>query len=201
MISASSNLGFVGLPSPIQQLARATWDAIIVGAGHNGLTCAAYLARAGRRVLVLEARERIGGACTLEEFWPGYRVSPCAYVCGLLHPLVIQELDLPGRGLEWHPAMPGLFVPFEDGSSVQLWGDDERCEAEIARFAPRDLAGWQMMSALKQRVRNALRPAGPDDVWIGPAPSRSEIESRLLGDREAISLLFEWSMVEFVERY
>ncbi|HEY9013928.1 MAG TPA: FAD-dependent oxidoreductase, partial [Gemmatimonadales bacterium] len=174
---------------------------IVVGAGHNGLTCAAYLARAGRRVLVLESRERIGGACTLDEFWPGYTVSPCAYVCGLLHPLVIEELDLVRRGLEWHPAMPGLFVPFEDGSSVQLWGDDERCEAEIRSFAPKDLAGWRAMSALKKRVRDALRPEGPGDLWIGRAPSRSEIEARLGGDREAIGLLFEWSMVEFVERY
>ena len=160
MTSASINLGLIGLPCPLKELARATWDAIVVGAGHNGLTCAAYLARAGRRVLVLEARERIGGACTLEEFWPGYRVSPCAYVCGLLHPLVIEELDLAGRGLEWHPAMPGLFVPFEDGSSVQLWGDDEQAEEEISRFAPGDLSGWRAMTALKQRVRNALRPAG-----------------------------------------
>src|SRR5919112_263294 len=200
-MSAIRNLGLVGLPRPVKELARAKWDVIVVGAGHNGLTCAAYLARAGRRVLVLEARERIGGACTLEEFWPGYRVSPCAYVCGLLHPLVIDELDLAGRGLEWHPAMPGLFVPFEDGSSVQLWGDDERAEAEICRFAPGDLAGWRAMSALKQRVRDALRPPGPADVWIGPAPSRDEGESRLSGERDAIALLFEWSMVELVERY
>src|SRR5215212_8425794 len=78
-------------------------------------------------------------------------LSPCAYVCGLLHPLVIEELDLLGRGLEWHPAMSGLFVPFEDGSSVQLWGDDERLEAEIRRFAPKDLGGWRTMSALKAR--------------------------------------------------
>jgi phytoene dehydrogenase-like protein len=201
MTSASSTLGLLGLPRPVKELARAKWDVIVVGAGHNGLTCAAYLARAGKQVLVLEARERIGGACTLEEFWPGYRVSPCAYVCGLLHPLVIHELDLVGRGLERHPAMPGLFVPFEDGDSVQLWGDDELCEAEIGRFSPGDLSGWREMSALKQRVRNALRPAGAGDVWIGPAPNREEIECRLSGEREAIALLFEWSMVEFVERY
>jgi phytoene dehydrogenase-like protein len=201
MIPASRSLGLVGLPRPMKELARTTWDVIVVGAGHNGLTCASYLARAGRRVLVLEARERIGGACTLEEFWPGYRVSPCAYVCGLLHPLVIEELDLTGRGLEWHPAMPGLFVPFEDGASVQLWGDDERAEAEIGCFAPGDLAGWRAMTALKQRVRDALRPAGPDDIWIGAAPSRDEIERRLRGDREAMALLFEWSMVEFLEHY
>jgi phytoene dehydrogenase-like protein len=178
-----------------------SWDAIIVGAGHNGLTCATYLARAGQRVLVVESRQRIGGACTLEETWPGYRVSPCAYVCGLLHPLVIDELELVRRGLEWRPAMPGLFVPFEDGSSVQLWGDDERLEAEISRLAPADLRGWRAMSALKARVRDALRPPGPNDLWIGPAPSRDQIESRLCHDREAIGLLFEWSMVEFVERY
>ena len=194
-------MGLVGLPRPIRELAATTWDTIVVGAGHNGLTCAAYLARAGRRVLVLESRARIGGACTLEEFWPGYRVSPCAYVCGLLHPLVIQELGLIERGLEWHPAMPGLFVPFEDGSSVQLWSDDEQADAEISRFAPADLSGWRAMLALKTRVRDALRPEGPADVWIGPAPTRREIEGRLKGDREAIALLFEWSMVEFVERY
>jgi phytoene dehydrogenase-like protein len=199
--SVLESLGRVGLPRPLKELVAATWDAIVVGAGHNGLTCAAYLARAGRRVLVLESRDRIGGACTLEEPWPGYRVSPCAYVCGLLHPLVIEELDLTGRGLEWHPAQPGLFVPFEDGSSVQLWGDDERLEVEVSRLCPGDLRGWRAMSALKARVRDALRPDGADDVWIGPAPTRDEIESRLCHDREAIGLLFEWSMVEFMERY
>ena len=68
------------------------WDVIVVGAGHNGLACAAYLARAGKSVLVLEARERVGGACTIHEVWPGHRISPCAYLAGLLHPLVIEEL-------------------------------------------------------------------------------------------------------------
>src|SRR5215210_6651700 len=99
--SAVNSLGRVGLPTPIRDLARQPWDALIIGAGHNGLTCAAYLARAGKRVLVLEARERIGGACTLEEAWPGVRMSPCAYLCGLLHPLVIRELELPARGFDW----------------------------------------------------------------------------------------------------
>jgi phytoene dehydrogenase-like protein len=197
----SESLGLIGLPRPIKELARVSWDTIVVGAGHNGLTCATYLARAGRRVLVLESRDRIGGACTLEEPWPGFRISPCAYVCGLLHPLVIEELDLVRRGLEWHPALPGLFVPFEDGSSVQLWDDHDRAEAEISRFAPGDLSGWRAMLALKKRVRDGLRPPGPADVWIGPAPSREQIESRLCGDRDAIALLFEWSMVEFLERY
>jgi phytoene dehydrogenase-like protein len=194
-------LGRIGLPEPVATLAKRVWDVIVVGAGHNGLACAAYLARAGRRVLVLEARDQVGGACTLEEPWPGVRMSPCAYVAGLLHPLVIEELRLPEHGFRWTPATGGLFVPFEDGSSIQLWGDTERCEAEVARLSPGDLTGWRELQGLKQRVREALRPEGPEDVWIGPAPSRAEIERRIGGDREAIGLLFEWSMTELVERY
>ena len=182
-------------------LAARRWDVIVVGAGHNGLACAAYLARAGRRVLVLEARDRVGGACTLEEPWPGVRMSPCAYVAGLLHPLVVEELDLPGYGYRWTPATGGLFVPFEDGSSIQLWNDDDRCEAEIARLAPGDLSGWRAMQSLKRRVREALRPAGVGDVWIGRSPTRDELEQRLGRDPEALGLLFEWSMVELLERY
>jgi phytoene dehydrogenase-like protein len=194
-------LGRIGLPRPVAELARQRWDCIVVGAGHNGLTCAAYLARAGRKVLVLEARDRVGGACTMEEPWPGVRMSPCAYVAGLLHPLVVSELDLPGHGYRWTPADGGLFVPFEDGSSIQLWSDDGRCEAEIARLAPKDLPGWRAMQGVKRRTRDALRPEGEGDLWIGPAPSREAIEQRLGRDPEAMGLLFDWSMVELLERY
>ena len=172
-----------------------------MGAGHNGLACAAYLARAGRHVLVLEARNRIGGACTIEEELPGVRSSPCAYLAGLLHPLVIEELKLASRGFHWTPAAAGLFIPFEDGSSVQLYDDDEACEAELKHFSPRDVAGWKAMMDLFGRTREALRPHGARDLWIGEAPSREEIEARLHGDREALHFLFDWSMVELVEHY
>ena len=156
--SAISTLGRVGLPAPIVDLARRAWDVIIVGGGHNGLTCAFYLARAGKRVLVLEARERVGGACTLEETWPGYRVSPCAYVVGLLHPRVIEELELPRRGYRWTPATGGYFVPFDDGSSIQLWDDEAQADEELRRFSPRDVKGRHDMHGL---IRKMCRCAPP----------------------------------------
>lgn len=199
--SAVKSLGLLRLPAPLSELARQPWDAVIVGGGHNGLACAAYLARAGRRVLVLEKRERIGGACTIEEPWPGVRMSPCAYLAGLLHPLVIEELDLASFGYHWTPASNGLFVPFLDGSSVQLYDDDARCEAEVRRFSPRDVEGLRAMSDVIRRLRDILRPADGRDVWIGEAPSREQIDERIGHDEEARSLLFKWSMAEFVERY
>jgi phytoene dehydrogenase-like protein len=204
-------LGEVGLPVPVRELAARRWNAIVVGAGHNGLACAAYLARAGQRVLVIESRTRVGGACTIEEPFPGVKMSPCAYLAGLLHPLVIEELELPRRGYTWTPATAGLFVPFLDGSSVQLWDDDERCAAEVRALAPGDEEGWREMSEVLRRLRNALRPvptahtkgfaAYAGDVWLGEPPTREKIEERLGNDAEARALLFEWSMAEYVENY
>jgi phytoene dehydrogenase-like protein len=203
--SAADSLGKIGLPAPISELAPQKWDMIIVGAGHNGLACATYLARAGKRVLVLESRERIGGACTIEEPFPNVRMSPCAYLAGLLHPLIIDELNLVQRGFTWTPAINGLFVPFLDGSSIQLWDDDEKCEAEVRSLAPKDVQGWKAMNAVLGRLRDKLRPSvnqnAERDLWVGEAPTREQIDDRLANDPEAKSLLFDWSMAEFVERY
>ena len=208
-------LGEIGLPSPIRELAAQPWDVIIVGAGHNGLACATYLARAGLRVVVIESRKRVGGACTIEEPFPGVRMSPCAYLAGLLHPQVVEELELAKRGFTWTPAVNGLFVPFLDGSSIQLWDDDERCAAEVRAFSPSDVEGWEEMSDVIRRLRDKLRPSpqqrrpvagGPGpandcDLWLNEAPTRDEIEERLGNDDEARALLFDWSMAEFVEKY
>lgn len=184
-----------------KDLARKTWDVIVVGAGHNGLSCAAYLAKAKKRVLVLESRQRIGGACSIREPWPGYRISPCAYLAGLLHSLVVEELGLRGVGYEWAPAK-GMFVPFEDGNSIHLWKDgDEDGIKEIENFAPHDLPGWIAMSQLKLKLRESLRPKGNRDLWIGAAPSDEEIRDRLGNDPDCLDLLFNWSMAEFLEHY
>jgi phytoene dehydrogenase-like protein len=194
-------LGEIGLPIPIRELASRRWDVVVVGAGHNGLACAAYLARAHKRVLLLESRTRVGGACTIEEPFPGVRMSPCAYLAGLLHPLVVSELNLPERGFEWTPAVNGLFVPFHDGSSIQLWDSNERCEAEIRNFAPVDVDGWRAMNGVLRRLRDALRPEGDGDLWIGEPPTQEQIEARLGKDEQARHVLFDWSMADFVEYY
>src|SRR6187401_377890 len=138
-------LGEVGLPEPVAELAARDWDAIVIGGGHNGLTAAAYLAKAGRSVLVLEARERLGGACTLEQPFAdeGYRVSPCAYVVGLLDERVIDELRLRDHGYKVFVAEPFIWCPFEDGTSYAQFQDLERTAADMRAngFADADIEG------------------------------------------------------------
>ena len=138
-------LGCVGLPAPISELTATTWDVVVVGGGHNGLTCAAYLAKQGRSVLVLERRERLGGACTLEQPFtdPGYVVSPCAYVVGLLDRRVIDELSLRRHGYKVYVAEPAIWCPFDDGTWYAQFLDPERTAAGMREngFSDADIKG------------------------------------------------------------
>ena len=176
----------------------------MVGGGHNGLTAAAYLARAGRSVLVLERRERIGGACTLEQPFPDprYLISPCAYVVGLLDDLVIRELELERHGYRVLMADPNLWCPLPDGSSVALFLDRERTVAHLREngFSERDIQGLNAYDELFERLRRLLR-AGPRDTWVGASPTRDELEELLGHDDESISVVFEESIAETLDRY
>jgi len=202
MNSVAEVLGEVGLPAPVSELAARPWDAIVVGGGHNGLTAAAYLARAGRRVLVLERRERLGGACTLERPFPDQRfaVSLCAYVVGLLDELVIGELDLRRRGFECYVADPNLWVPFEDGTHFAQWLDDARTQAglQALRVSQDDIAGYWAYEELFDEIRKRLR-TGARDTWVGDSPSRAEIEELLHGEQAMLDVVFEASIAEVLD--
>jgi phytoene dehydrogenase-like protein len=201
-MSVQECLGRVGLPAPLSELIERHWDVVIVGGGHNGLAASAYLARQGRSVLVLERREQLGGACTLEQPFadPAWLVSPCAYLVGLLHPLVVDELDLRRHGYQVEVADPHLWCPFEDGTSITLWNDPARSAAAINELAPADVDGYLSYEALFARIRQALRH-GERDTWVGPAPERPELAELLGHDPEAMEVVFEASIAEVVERH
>jgi phytoene dehydrogenase-like protein len=202
MNEVAARLGQVGLPAPVAELAERDWDAVVIGGGHNGLTAAAYLARTGRSVLVLERRERLGGACTLERPFADeqYVVSPCAYVVGLLDEVVVRELELERRGLRYWMADPNLWVPFDDGTAFGQWLDDSRTQANLEELgvSAQDIEGYWAYEELFDQVRRRLRK-GNRDTWVGDTPSRAEIEELLEGDRTMIDLLFEASIADVLD--
>jgi phytoene dehydrogenase-like protein len=135
-----------------------TYDAIIIGAGHNGLVTAAYLAKAGRKVLVLERRDIIGGCCITEEVWPGCKVSSAAYVNSLLRPEIIRDLELAKYGFEMIPRSPSSFTPFPDGRSLLMGPDKELTHREIAKFSKKDADAYPKYEAMLTHVADLLEP-------------------------------------------
>jgi phytoene dehydrogenase-like protein len=117
-------------------------DVLIVGGGHNSLACAAYLARAGCDVLVLERRGVVGGAAVTEESWPGYRVSSASYVVSLMPQRIVDELQLERFGYKVSVLEPDYYVPYVDGDALTLWGDTRRTMEEIARFSEHDAQAY-----------------------------------------------------------
>nr|MCS5637359.1 NAD(P)/FAD-dependent oxidoreductase [Myxococcota bacterium] len=133
------------------------YDAIIVGGGHNGLTCAAYLARAGKKVLVLERRHVLGGAAVTEEIHPGFKYSVCSYVVSLLRPEVIRELDLGKHGLQIRP-QEFVYLPMENGDRLVTHGDPHLTRQEFRRFSKQDADRAEQFEDMMYRMAFAIKP-------------------------------------------
>ena len=189
-------------PFSARELARRTWDAVVVGGGHNGLTAAAYLARAGRSVLVLERRAQLGGACTLERPFSDPRavVSPCAYVVGLLDGTVVAELELVRHGYRVTLADPNLWSPLPDGRTVAQYLDSGRTRSTCSRRGSRG-ATWTAWSRTRTSSTGCARRAGTRCV-VGPSPSTATSSpSAWTHDPELLGVLFEDSIADVLERY
>src|SRR6478735_466187 len=175
------------------------YDAIIIGAGHNGLVTAAYLAKAGYKVLVLERREIVGGCCNTEEVWPGYKVSTAAYVNSLLRPEIIKDLELKKYGFEMLPRSPSSFTPFPDGRYLMMGPDKEMTHREIAKFSAKDAEAYPKYEDMLTRVADFLEPlltqTPPDPfggLWNTIKLGRIGWKFRKLGRRvatEAVEIL------------
>jgi phytoene dehydrogenase-like protein len=143
-------------------------DAVVIGAGHNGLVCAAYLARAGFRVNVYERRDVIGGATITEEIAPGFRSSVASYALSLLRPDVYTDLELERHGLVAVPKDPQMFVPMLDGSSFFVWRDAARTREEIAQLHPHDGDAYERWCGFWDETIELLRPVFDDPQAVDP---------------------------------
>ena len=158
------------------------YDAIIIGGGHNGLVTAAYLARAGKHVVVLERRHLVGGAAVTEEIVPGYKFSVFSYVVSLLRPEIIRDLSLPSHGLEILP-LESTVTPMFNGDYLAAWPDSDQTRREVARHSLKDAEAYEEYSRLMGLMAMAVKPIigmiPPDPTSLSPR----KLSAKICGSR------------------
>ncbi len=186
------------------------YDVIVIGGGHNGLVCAAYLARGGKRVVVLERRERVGGAAVTEEIFPGFRFSVFSYVVSLLRPEIIRDLDLPRHGLHILP-LESTLTPLPNGDYLAQWSDHDQNRRELARHSLRDAEAYDEFGRLMHQMARAVKPilamAPPDPASLRPRDlaglARLASHFRGLGARHfhTLSKLMTMSAADYLDEW
>ncbi len=186
------------------------YDTIVVGGGHNGLVNAAYLARAGKHVLVLERRHLVGGAAVTEEIYPGFKYSVCSYVVSLLRPEIIRDLDLAGHGLEILP-LESTVTPLPNGDYLARWADHDKTRRELYRHSARDAEAYDDFGKLMYHLAFAVKPilsmVPPDPTSFSPRDLRGLLRLgkyfRDLGQEKfhALVKLMTMSAADFLDEW
>ena len=181
---------------------NSTYDAIVIGAGHNGLVAAGYLARSGMSVLVLERLDKVGGACTTDEIHPGFFGPMCAYGLHLLQGKVIDDLKLRAHGLETFNSVPeGSYPgvhPFPDGTHIRGGGPEMRVAQEIAKFSDKDARAWFEWNRFLDEAGSIIHSTFLDDP-----PTIAELMDEVRGTRheEVLERILTWSLLDLLDYY
>ena len=178
-------------------MADQKYDVIIIGAGHNGLVTAAYLAKEGIKVLVLERRDVVGGACVTEELFPGFKFSTASMFLGLLQPKVIQDLKLSEFGYEAYSTDPTDLFPFPDGTYLAGWKDEEKLADEISKFSSKDAQAYFQVQRYIDKYAGYIT-----ETWLRTPPTFAEVAARFRTpeEQEFFRMIMLSSMAEFADQ-